>query len=72
MTYGCTCGGHYRVETARTTKQHRLRYLVCKACGGRTSVSVKLDAEGKELPCIVLSPRTQTISLPRHEGTIEP
>lgn len=58
MIYGCTCGGRFRVETTRTSGLHRTRFLVCRSCGGRTSVSVKLDSNGKEIPAIVLRPST--------------
>jgi hypothetical protein len=59
MRYACTCGGRFKTYSVRTIGNHRLKYLRCDSCKGRTQVSVAIDHHGKEIPTIVLQPSTR-------------
>jgi hypothetical protein len=60
MTYPVV-RGTFRVETVRNVGMTRVRYLVCKSCRGRTEVHSRLDADGNEIPTIVLHCRTPIV-----------
>ena len=63
MKYGCTCGGRFKVYSVRSVGCSRIRFLRCKSCGGTTSVCIRVDAKGEELPTIVLRPSTESIDV---------
>jgi hypothetical protein len=63
MTYGCVCGGRFKSYSVRTSGLYRLKYLRCDTCDGTTSVNVKIDGTGKELPTIVLDPSNNTLDV---------